>query len=211
VLSAKTPEALAAHAGRLLAALDGTDADPVDVGYTLLRRARFTHRAVVLGADAAELLAGLRTLASACEPGTVVGGTALRAQAERFAAGGTVDWAPVFAGSGARHVALPPYPFSRQRHWPAANGPTAVRTAEGVEPGRRVGDSVETVRAALGDVLGEHGTVGLDDDITAYGLNSLSAVELRGRLQALTDARISLADIFDHPTVRSLARFLDER
>ncbi|MGW5351782.1 type I polyketide synthase [Streptomyces sp. NPDC004031] len=210
VLSAKTPQALAAHARRLLAALDGAGADPVDVGFTLLHRARFTHRAVVLGTDATELLASLRTLAASPEPGTVVGGTPLREQAERFAAGGTVDWAPLFAGTGARRITLPPYPFARQRHWPA---PTTARSQPTSPPppppSPSPGDSVETVRAALGDVLGEHNTLGLDDDITAHGLTSLSAVELRGRLQALTDARISLGDIFDHPTIRTLARFLD--
>ncbi|WP_052397599.1 beta-ketoacyl synthase N-terminal-like domain-containing protein [Streptomyces sp. NRRL F-5123] len=211
VLSAKTPQALAAHARRLLAALDGADADPVDVGFTLLHRARFACRAAVLGTDAAELIAGLRTLAASPEPGTVVGETALRAQAERFAAGGTVDWAPVFAGTGARRITLPPYPFARQRHWPAPADRTPLAQKPVAGPPAPAVDSVETVRAALGDVLGEHGTIGLDDDVTAHGLNSLSAVELRGRLQALTDARISLADIFDHPTIRSLARFLDER
>ena len=207
VLSAKSPGALAAQATRLLAFLERADADidPADVGFTLLTRARFAHRAVVLGTDRDELLTGLRTLADTPEPDRVIGRTALRDLAERFVADGAADWADVFAGSGARRVELPTYPFARQRFWPAPAAADAAITTE------EAGDIITAVRTAVGDVLGEPGLVGLDDDIVAQGLNSLAAVELRGRLQALTDMRISMTDIFDNPTVRSLAKVLDER
>uniref|UniRef100_UPI0038995C89 type I polyketide synthase n=1 Tax=Actinacidiphila paucisporea TaxID=310782 RepID=UPI0038995C89 len=216
VLSARSPAALAAQAARLLALVEGADVDPADVGFTLLSRARFAHRAVVLGTDLDELLAGLRTLARTPEPGTVIGRTALRGLAERFAAGGAVDWAAVFTGSGARRVDLPTYPFARQRFWPAPAGAAVRAAASPAAPPspaatERAGDSVATVRIAVGDILTEYGSLDLDDDIFAHGLNSLSAVELRGRLQALADVRISLTDIFDNPTIRSLAKFLDER
>ena len=216
VLSAKTPEALAAQVRRLLAVVEGADIDPVDVGFTLLSRARFAHRAVVLGADRYELLAGLRTLAGVPEPGTVIGRTALRDLADRFVAGGVVDWAAVFAGSGARPADLPTYPFARQRYWTTSVVASTTAGAAGSERAcaaaiDHAGDITAAVRTAVGDVLAEYGTVGLDDDIVECGLNSLSAVELRGRLQALTDTRVSLTDIFDNPTIRSLAKVLDER
>ncbi|HEY0454644.1 type I polyketide synthase [Actinophytocola sp.] len=65
-VSAKTETALAAQAARLLAHVtEHPDLDPADVGYTLATaRASFEHRAVVLGGDRAELLAGLSALAS---------------------------------------------------------------------------------------------------------------------------------------------------
>ncbi|HET7418181.1 MAG TPA: SDR family NAD(P)-dependent oxidoreductase [Solirubrobacterales bacterium] len=64
VLSAKSPEALAAAAARLAAHVEAEDPDLADVAHTLLHaRARLEHRAVVVGADRAELLAGLAALA----------------------------------------------------------------------------------------------------------------------------------------------------
>ena len=63
-LSAKTPEALQEAAGRLAAHVEARSPDPIDVAHTLLSaRASFSERAVVVGADQAELLAGLDALA----------------------------------------------------------------------------------------------------------------------------------------------------
>jgi acyl transferase domain-containing protein len=63
-LSAKTPEALRAYAGRLAAHAERTDPDPIDAAHTLLAsRASLPHRAVVVGSDTEELLQGLDALA----------------------------------------------------------------------------------------------------------------------------------------------------
>ncbi|MGQ5663949.1 type I polyketide synthase [Streptomyces sp. ECR2.10] len=44
----------------------------------------------------------------------------LTAVAALFAHGGDVDWRTLFAGTGARPVELPTYPFQRRRFWPSA-------------------------------------------------------------------------------------------
>ena len=63
-LSAKSPEALSAAAGRLAAHLEENDSDSLDVAHTLLNsRAQLEHRAVIVAGDEADLLQGLDALA----------------------------------------------------------------------------------------------------------------------------------------------------
>ncbi|MFB9467075.1 acyltransferase domain-containing protein, partial [Streptomyces cinereospinus] len=84
VLSGRGPEALRGQAHRLAAHMaDGTGTGgAADVGHSLLTtRSLLGHRAVVLGTDTPELLAGLRLLATGERaddgPATAVSGTAL--------------------------------------------------------------------------------------------------------------------------------------
>ncbi|ORV74820.1 type I polyketide synthase [Mycobacterium gastri] len=73
VVSARSGPALANQARRLWAWVqDRPDLDPVDVGWSLVStRSVFEHRAVVVGADRAQLLSGLAGLAAG-EPGAAV-------------------------------------------------------------------------------------------------------------------------------------------
>ncbi|MET7575068.1 type I polyketide synthase, partial [Streptomyces sp. NPDC005492] len=77
-LSARTAKAIAGQAGRLLARVqDDPGLDPADVGWSLLRtRALFDHRAVVVGADRDELIAGLAALAAGEPAANAVTGAA---------------------------------------------------------------------------------------------------------------------------------------
>ncbi|WP_330172191.1 type I polyketide synthase [Streptomyces sp. NBC_01498] len=78
VLTAKSPAALPAQAARLLAHLDThPEARPADIAHSLAAtRARFAHRAVVVGADAAELRDSLTALARGTTAPGLVEGTA---------------------------------------------------------------------------------------------------------------------------------------
>ncbi|WP_197696144.1 type I polyketide synthase, partial [Mycobacterium sp. E1715] len=78
VVSARSAEALAAQAGRLLAYLDAEPAlRAVDVGWSLATtRAALEHRAVLVGGDRDALMAGLAGVASGAPgPGAAVGRT----------------------------------------------------------------------------------------------------------------------------------------
>ncbi|GAA5087566.1 hypothetical protein GCM10023259_101450 [Thermocatellispora tengchongensis] len=100
LLSARTPDALAGQARRLAARVhEGGDLDPVDVGWSLATtRSVFEHRAVVLGADMAELLWGSMALAAGERAGNVLTGEvpALRAGRVGF----------LFAGQGAQRAGM---------------------------------------------------------------------------------------------------------
>jgi acyl transferase domain-containing protein/acyl carrier protein len=54
------------------------------------------------------------------------------ALARLHSAGANVDWAAWFAGTGARRVALPTYPFQRERYWPRPESGAGDVTAAGL-------------------------------------------------------------------------------
>ncbi|WP_413805384.1 type I polyketide synthase [Streptomyces sp. OE57] len=96
-ISAKTPAALCAQAGRLRGHLADHDGlSPADVGHSLATtRTAFGHRAVILGAGADELLSGLDALANGTEAAGVVRGS-------------TTDGglAVLFSGQGSQRAAM---------------------------------------------------------------------------------------------------------
>ncbi|WP_330261489.1 type I polyketide synthase [Streptomyces sp. NBC_00539] len=98
VLSAKSPQALAAQAERLLERVSAeTDTDASDIGLSLATsRTTFAHRAVIVGTERAELLRGLTALAQDRNAPVVV-----RDQARR-----TGKTAFLFTGQGAQRLGM---------------------------------------------------------------------------------------------------------
>ncbi|MFJ1749733.1 SDR family NAD(P)-dependent oxidoreductase, partial [Streptomyces sp. NPDC088116] len=97
LLSARSEEALRGQAARLRTHLEHTDADPLDVAYSLATtRSSFTERAVVLGRDRTQLLTGLDSLAQGHQTPDVIHGTATRGHRT----------AMLFAGQGAQRAGM---------------------------------------------------------------------------------------------------------
>ncbi|WP_380283493.1 SDR family NAD(P)-dependent oxidoreductase [Kitasatospora purpeofusca] len=100
-VSAHSADALPVQAARLRDALLGRGPDraagPVDVGFSLATsRAALDHRAVVLGADTAELLDGLAALAAGRPSPSVLGGVVRPGAATAF----------LFTGQGAQRAGM---------------------------------------------------------------------------------------------------------
>ncbi|MFF0451456.1 type I polyketide synthase, partial [Streptomyces sp. NPDC004609] len=157
----------------------------------------------------------------------------LTALAEASVHGVAVDWSAAFTGSGARRVDLPTYAFQRRRFWldapdarTAPATPTAV--AEENDPGTEDEElplreqwaaltesasqdvALDLVRTHVGIVLGATDTddVQVEASFRELGFDSMMAVGLRNRLNAVTGLRLPSTVVFDHPTAADLARFV---
>ncbi|MEU4120618.1 SDR family NAD(P)-dependent oxidoreductase, partial [Kitasatospora sp. NPDC028055] len=102
----------------------------------------------------------------------------------------------------------------------ARRAATAVAATSSTFADRLAGRPVEDVNRELLDlvrshaatVLGHASTSSVQPDVAfrALGLDSLSAVELRKRLNEVTGLRLSATVVFDHPTPSALAALLRE-
>ncbi|WP_159028673.1 acyltransferase domain-containing protein, partial [Kitasatospora sp. MY 5-36] len=148
-----------------------------------------------------------------------------------------VDWSASYAGAGTLPASeLPTYPFQHRHYWlesvpvtttPAGDSPMATETepdttteeAPGAvlarrladaDPGERLAVLVDVVRTEVAVVLGHEGTdeIGADAVFFDIGFVSLTAVELRNRLQNVTGLELPALLAFDQPTPERIAGHL---
>ncbi|MGV9255682.1 acyl carrier protein, partial [Streptomyces sp. NPDC003697] len=95
------------------------------------------------------------------------------------------------------------------RSEPAVPVSLKARLAGLAEP-ERARMVLETVRGEVAAVLGHDSVteVDVEAELMDLGFDSLTAVELRNRLNALTGLRLSSTLVFDYPTTLELAEYL---
>jgi acyl transferase domain-containing protein len=149
------------------------------------------------------------------------------------AGGASVDFAPLFAGTGATATELPTYPFQRQRYWiepalpgmgmgaidpvaelpaaePPAGTPSLAERLAGVPDGEREATVLAVVREQIADFLAYPSADAVDPkrNLLELGFDSVGAVQLYKRLAKLAGIEADLAAAFEHPTPAGLAAHL---
>ncbi|MCH9648390.1 MAG: amino acid adenylation domain-containing protein [Deltaproteobacteria bacterium] len=154
----------------------------------------------------------------------------LQALGGLWTAGVEVDWDRLWSGEQRRRVALPTYPFERQRYWidlptevPPAVGTGDSATAQAVGPAAEAharpamatawavpeGSTEEGLATLFQHSLGI-AEVGRHDDFFELGGDSLMATRLLSRVRDQLAAKISLEQLFEAPTVAGLAVLVEE-
>jgi len=203
VVSARDADALKRQLGALRAAI-AHDAPPLgDLAYTLAaRRNPFAARAAFVVRDLADLSAQL-----ARGPGALPADApaALRSAAEAWLAGGEVDWTALYPHG--RVCDLPGYRFAADRYWPGAAPPAAVASATEVPES---GGTIGRLSAIFAQVLrADVSVVTPDTPFDVMGLDSAAAVEIMKTAEAAFAVALPVIALWDHPTIRSLAGFVD--
>ncbi|MCB5168293.1 type I polyketide synthase [Streptomyces bambusae] len=149
-------------------------------------------------------------------------GKVLASLAELHVRGVPVNWKPVFAAARPRRIALPTYPFQRQRYWLTASGDTPVPAAESAaaDAGRpdtapaSEAEALVLVCAETAALMNEKDAnlTGGDLELRAaetfkvLGFDSSMAVALRNRLATAAGVRLPATVAFTYPTPQALAR-----
>ncbi len=152
---------------------------------------------------------------------------------EAHSQGVQVDWRAFFKGSGAKPGSLPTYPFQRRRYWldlaegealppaapsgPVAGDQVAPRESDifadrllAAPEAERGPLALDLVRGEVAKVLGQDSADAVEPNraFKELGFDSILALELRNRLQAITGLRLPATTVFKHPTASRLAKHI---
>ncbi|WP_205876684.1 type I polyketide synthase [Mycobacterium camsae] len=196
VVTAKSASALVGQAARLAEFVGAhPEVDPVDVGVSLVRRSVFEHRAVVVGADREQLLAGLVGLAGGQSGAGVLSGRAqpvgktvlvFPGQGSQWLGMGVelLDGAPVFA----REMQACAEVFSEFVDWSLIDVLRGVSGAPGLD---RVDVVQPVLFAVMVSLAGLWRSVGVEPDaVIGHSQGEIAAAYVAGVLSLRQAAQV---------------------
>jgi acyl transferase domain-containing protein len=154
-----------------------------------------------------------------------------------YAHGVELEWTALHAASRGKRIALPTYPFQRRRYWierrnatadvivgprpRTQNGSNTSRKSAGAQsevmlqlesasPRRRRDILIAHLRAQANSILEFDSSreIELDQGFFDMGMDSLMAVELKGRLEQSLNVPLPSTFTFNYPTIQALADYL---
>jgi len=160
---------------------------------------------------------GSRVWVESAPTGGSVWESVLSALAALYVRGVGVDWRGFDRDYRRRKVVLPTYPWQRQRYWTPAAA-TARREPESarapwldqVTAGELPGVLRNHVRREMAATMGRSAeqAIALDRGVFEQGMDSLMAVDLRGRLKRGLGLDLSSTFVFDYPTINDMVGYL---
>jgi acyl transferase domain-containing protein len=132
----------------------------------------------------------------------------LTALGRLWLAGISVDWPNFSAGEQRWHVALPTYPFEKQKHWiePVRPSRSDRKPIEKSSLASRT-EIEKTISTIWQDLLGIE-TLGINDNFWEMGGDSLIAMHVITQIRATLQTDLPLQCVLDYPTIASLAMYL---
>ncbi|WP_416423159.1 amino acid adenylation domain-containing protein [Pseudomonas sp. App30] len=128
-----------------------------------------------------------------------------------WVAGVAPQWTALHQGAVRRRVALPGYPFERQRFWPGNTAAPARQVpAPQFEP-RTQGNSIEAQLVEIFEQVLGMDAISVSDDFFELGGSSLSALSVIMQAQQRFGQALSPAALLENPTAKALAATLQRQ
>ncbi|MBO0933572.1 non-ribosomal peptide synthetase, partial [Fibrella aquatilis] len=137
---------------------------------------------------------------------------------ELYSLGYEVDWAAYGHPAAARRMELPTYQFLPTRCWACEVPPARFYPNAPLEQTQTAtlllleADATDTERVLAGfwrEALGRN-TFSRHDDFFDVGGDSLKATRVINRVRDVFDMAVHFEDVFDYPTLQSLAEYIDQ-
>jgi acyl transferase domain-containing protein len=131
--------------------------------------------------------------------------------ARLWVAGQPVKWAALHEGTTRRRVALPTYPFERQRYTVATDAPI-VAAGEPAPVESEVDGPTETEELIAGIWARSLGAADVDRDRSFFeiGGNSLAGMQVLDEIARTFAVELPLGVLYDHPTIAELALVVED-
>ncbi len=133
----------------------------------------------------------------------------------------SVDWKLWYAGTNCQKIALPVYPFARERYWIPMNAPTPELTMQSsLHASTEKSDLLDNKNPLLEKVTAqlismsskifriEIDKINPEQELNAYGIDSVGATELTMDLDEYYGLDLTPAILFEHNTLKSFAEYL---